>query len=43
MVLKLEVNVTGEKLEKNLQFFFLNLEESRAVQNQIRNILMGTI
>ena len=43
MVLKLEVNVIGEKLEKNLQFFFLNLEESRAVQNQIRNILMDTI
>ena len=43
MVLKLEVNVIGEKLEKNLQLFFLNLEESRAVQNQIRNILMDTI
>ena len=30
-------------MEKNLQFFFLNLEKSRAVQNQIRNILKDSI
>ena len=33
MVLELEVNVIGTSTEKNL----LNLEKSRAVQNQSRN------
>ena len=41
MVLELEVNAIGTSMEKNLQKFFLNLEKSLAVQNQIRNILIG--
>ena len=41
MVLELEVNAIGTSIEKNLQKFFLNLEKSLAVQNQIRNILIG--
>ena len=39
MVLELEVNVIGTSTEKNL----LNLEKSRAVQNQIRNVLIYNI
>ena len=42
-VLELKVNVIGASKEKNLQIFFLNLETSRAVQNQIRNISIGNI
>ena len=30
-------------VEKNIQFFFQNLEKLEAVQNQIRNILIGNI
>ena len=40
MVLELEVNVIGTSGGKNLQKNFLNLEKSRALQNQIRNILI---
>ena len=39
MVLELEVNLIGTSTEKNL----LNLEKSRAVQNQIRNVLIDNI
>ena len=42
MVLELEVNAIDTNTEKNLQNF-LNLEKSRAVQNQIRNILIDKI
>ena len=30
-------------VEKNIQFFFQNLKKLEAVQNQIRNILIGNI
>ena len=42
MVLELDVNVTDTSTEKNLEFF-LNSEKSRAIENQIRNIIIGNI
>ena len=43
ILLELEVNVIGTSMEKKSLKFFLNLEKSRAVQNQIRNNLKNNI
>ena len=41
--IRIRSKLIGTSTEKNLQIFFLNLEKSHSVQNQIRNILKGNI